>query len=816
MFRNYLKIALRNLISNRINSSVNIIGLALGITSTLIIAFIINYELGYDAFHSHSDQIYRVVRVSQVEGETEYRTGTSWPLSPAIKNEIASLQHMTYMMYWGGVEIDFIPQDGSSINKFQEDKGCAFVNESFFEIFDFKNAGVKWLSGDPKTALDKPNSVVLTESLARKYYGNEMAMGKSFQINQIIDVTVTGVISDLPSNTNLPFTLICSYSTIYDLLGKQFTESWASVSDSHQTYIILPEGMLKSEMEREITKVHEKYVNEDIAAMRTYPLQALSEVHKDNRFGNYNNKFTSMNSIWILGIVGVFLLIMISINFINISIANSVSRSKEIGLRKVMGGNRAQIIIQFLVETFTLTVFATIIALIAAELLKAELQNLFEFRVEGLFVTHRFAVLLVLIIILLITISAGLYPAVVQSRYSPIVILKNTISVKLGKSIRLSNALILIQFTFTIMLITGTLIVIQQIKFFNSVDLGFEKDAVINVHLPDNKPSSLSTFKSELLNNSAISEVCYSSSLPSGLNRSRSYMGIKRKGANSDENIVYEYQSIDPEYLNLYKLQLLGGSNLHYSDTNQSVIINQTLMRKLGYAGIEECIGSEVEMGLENPCIITGVLKDFHNQSLKDEFGKIAMVHNPNKFGMVSIKLNLPQNEIKAEYMSHAIQHIQNSWDQVFAERIFDYEFLDKNIEAFYKEEQRISKLLQYLSIIFLLIGCLGIYGLISFIVNKKMKELAIRKVLGASVLNIFNLLLKNYFFLIGFAFLISFPIVHYLMNRWIENFTYHIDLHWWYFIAPPIFVLLVTFITISRNTYLAIKTNPAVTLKNE
>jgi putative ABC transport system permease protein len=816
MFRNYLKIAIRNLKSNRINSIINILGLSIGITSTLIIAFIINYELGYDSFHTHSDQIYRVVRVSQVEGETEYRTGTSWPLSPAIINEIALLKHMTYMMYWGGVQIDITNSDGSSTNKFQEDKGCAFVNESFFDVFDFKGKGVKWLYGNPETALDEQNSIVLTQSLARKYFNTEMAIGKSIQINQNLDLIVTGVIDDLPSNTNFPFTMICSYSTLYDLLGRRGMESWSSVSDRHQTYIVLPEGMSKSEMETEITKVHEKYVNKDMAAMRSYPLQPLSEVHRDSRFGNYNNKFTSMQNVWILGIVGIFLLMMISINFINISIASSVSRSKEIGLRKVIGGRRAQIIIQFLTETFTLTVFAAIIALITAELLKAELQNLFEFQIDGFFINHRFVVLITLAIIVVVTISAGLYPALVQSGYSPIMIINNTISTKLGTSIRISNALILIQFTFTIMLITSTLIVIQQIRYFNSVDLGFEKDAVINVYLPDNAPASLSTFKSQLLSNSAIAQVSYSSSLPSGLKRSRGYMDIRRKGTNSNDKIIYEYQSVDPEYLDLYRLKLLAGNNLHFSDTNRSVIINQVLMNKLGFASFEECIGAEVDMNLKEPCTITGVLEDFHDQSLKEEFGKIAMIHNPDQFRVASIKFNVPKSGINTENMTNSIEHIQKSWNLIFTNNVFDYEFLDKNIEAFYIEEQRISRMLQHLSVIFLLIGSLGLYGLISFMINKKMKELAIRKILGASILNILILLLKNYLILIAVAFLISFPIVHYLMKGWLQNFNNHINLQWWFFILPPLFVLIVTFLSVGRNTYQAIKTNPASTLRNE
>jgi putative ABC transport system permease protein len=716
----------------------------------------------------------------------------------------------------GGADIDIIESEESKAKKFQEDNGLAFVSESFFNIFDFKNADLKWIYGDSESALSNPNSVVLTASLARKFFGTENTIGKSILINKGIEAIVTGVISDFPANTNFPFTMICSYATVIDLIGKERLESWGSVSDSHQTYIILPEGMTKQEMENEITRVHEAHVSEELASFRKYPLQPLNEVHQDSRFGNYQNKFTSMKSIWILAAVGCFLLIMISINFVNTSIARSISRSKEIGLRRVIGGNRLQIIIQFFTETFALTLIATILAVVAAELLKVEFQNLFEFQIQGLFITQKFSIFIILSLLFIITLLAGIYPAIVQSGFTPLTALKNTISSRIGNSMRISNALVLVQFTFTIMLITGTLIVMKQIRYFNTVDLGFKKDAVINVHLPNNDPASLSSFKNQLLSNASIENVSYSSTLPSGLNRNRGYMDIKRKGAPNEDNIVYEYQSVDTEYLKLYDIRLEAGENLRITDTSRSVLINHTLMRKLGFQNSDDCIGAEVEMGQGFFCTIAGVLHDFHNQSLKEDFGKIAMVHNPNHFSVASIKLNTTDNKLDTESLQTSINQISASWVKIFPDNVFDYEFLDKNIEAFYKDEKRFAKMFQYLSIIFLGIGCLGIYGLISFIINKKMSELAIRKILGASISNITGLLLKNYIILLVIASLLSAPFVHYFMNKWLDNFAYHIHLSWWLFILPPLLVLTITLITVGKNTYQAIKANPSDTLRQE
>lgn len=816
MLKHYFMIARRNLVANRRNGFINIIGLSMGIGFTLIISFIIRYELSFDTFHSNSDRIYRVVRVSQVEGETEYRTGTAWPLSPTIADEIASMEHMTYMTYWSNVQVDVMEENGRSIKSFNESSGGAFVSEAFFDIFDYRYADVEWLYGDPEIALKNPNSVVLTASLATKYFGEKVPMGKSLTINQELEMVVTGVISDLPANSNFPFTMICSYSTLVPLFNDYVMTSWSSVSDSHQTYIILPEGTTKEEMEAQIARIHLKYAGDELASMRTYPLQPLSEVHRDERFGNYQHKFTSMKNIIILALVGSFLLVMVCINFINISIASSVSRSKEIGLRKVVGGSRTQIVFQFLFETFILIIIGTCIAILAIEGIKPELQQLFGFHVEGLFISHSFVLGLILIIALLLTIAAGLYPALQQSAYTPTVTIQQSFSSKIGRKLRMSNALVLVQFTITLVLVTSTFIVMQQIQFFKSVDIGFEKEAIININLPkDHHASSLSTLRNQFLLNPHIGNISYSSTIPSGLYRGRGYMDIKKKGSTSEESLVYEYQSIDAAYLRLYDMKLLAGKHIPYTDTIRSVIINKNLMKKLGYSNFHECIGSEVDLGYDESCKVIGVINDYYDNSLRNGFGKIAMVHNPSHFSVMSVKLK-PSAISNEETLSNTIKDMETKWNAMFPNDVFDYDFLDKNIEAFYQEEARFYKIFEYISIIVLIIGCMGIFGLISFIVNKKIGEIAIRKVHGASVFSILMLLLKKYVILVIAALIIAVPVVYVAMEQWMENYQYHIQLVWWYFVLPFILVLLITFLTIFRNMIKAIKLNPTVALKYE
>ncbi|MCG8309912.1 MAG: ABC transporter permease [Cytophagales bacterium] len=814
MFKHYFTVARRNLLSNKLNTFINLVGLSLGIAFTITISYIIYYELEYDKFHSHSDQIYRVVRVSQVEGETEYRTGTAWPLSPKIADEIARLDDMTYMTYWGGARIDIANSDGTT-NSFQEKRGCAFVSESFFEIFDFKNSDVKWLYGSPETALMNPNSVVLTESIAQKYFPGVSPLGKSLTINQGLEVFVTGVISDLPSNTNFPFTLINSYSTLIPHFPDWVMESWVSVSDSHQTYIVLPEGMQKEELEEQIAIIHKKYAGEEFAKMRTYPLQPLSGVHRDSRFGNYQHKFTSVKNIMILGLVGAFLLIMVCINFVNISIAGSVSRSKEFGLRKAVGGSKRQIVSQLLFETFILIITGAAIALATIESIKPELQNLFNFHFDGPFISNNIVLLLILLVIVFLTFIAGMYPAWFQARSAPSVTIKQRISSRIGKSLKLSNALVLVQFTITLVLVTSTFIVLQQIRFFRSADLGFEKEAILNIGIPENKTTSLSALRNQLLQDASVVSVSYSSTIPSGLYRGRGYMDIKRKESPKEESIVYEYQSIDENYLDLYHIKLLAGHTIPSTDTSRSVIITKTLMKKLGYLNFEECIGSQADIGLKELCTVVGVIDDYYDNSLRKGYGKIAMVHDPEAFSVLNVKLE--SSAVSDEVLfNKSIHHIEKNWEATFPDALFHYEFLDQNIAAFYQEEARFYKIFQYLSVIVLVIGSMGIYGLITFIINKKFGEIAIRKVLGASKFDILQIILKNYLILMMVALIITIPVVFLSMEKWLENYQYHIEVEWWFFTIPTMLVLIVTSVSLINNTLRAIKLNPTIAIKHE
>ncbi len=814
MLKNYFKIAIKNLLVHRLNSFINVVGLSIGIACALLIAYIVKYDLGFDSFHTNASSIYRVVRVSEVEGQTEYRTGTSLPLTPAMKSEIAVLHDVTAVAYWGNGQINVIGSDGNSVNKFLENDGGAFVDNAFFKIFDFGDKDFKWIEGNPQTALKDPNSVVLCQSIAHKYFDNEDPLGRILQVRGKLDVTVTGVVSDLPSNTDFPFSVFISYETLNKMMGDRATTDWTSVDDGHQTYIILPKGVSKQEIERQIARVHAAHAP-NLAKMRHYLLQPLDEVHEDSRFGNYRNQTISKKTIWTLSLSGLFLLIMACINFVNLSVARSIARSKEVGIRKVIGSSRFQIIVQFVAETFIITACAAILALIIDELVVPQLQGTFDFKVQGLLINNLFIIKILVLMTVAVSLLAGLYPAIMQSGISPALVLKNNISSKITKGIRFSNVLILFQFTITLIFVTGTIIIYSQMQYFNRVDLGFDKDAVINVNMPVAKPSLLNSFRDQLDSNPLISGICFSSTTPSGQYRNLNATDIRRKGSPPEDNLVFECQMVDPHYIDLYKIKLVAGRNLNLADTGRSVILNENLLKKLNYDSPEKAIGSEVLMGRE-PFTVVGVIEDFHSESLKNGLNKVALLVNPHAFHVASIKLAVPSAGLKADDIQKCIASIRKVWTAIYPDRVFDYEFLDKSIEAYYREEHRFSTLFQLLSGIFLLIGCLGLYGLISFIINQRMKEVAIRKILGASLSGILLLLSKNYIKLVVAAFCIATPLAYIIMSQWLEKFVYRTDLKWWNFAIPGVLVLITAILTVSGHILGAARQNPANIIKYE
>src|SRR5688500_9211911 len=472
MLSSYFKMAIRSLSAHKATAIINVSGLVIGMASALVILAVVRFELSFDTFHTNADRTYRMVRVSG-DDMSEFRTGISFPVPGAIKAEMSSLANIVSMEYMGGVNVDLVDASGTRVRKFREESGCVLVEPGFFDVFDFKGTGFHWIAGNPEEALKEPFSVVLTKTMAKKYFGDANPIGQTLQFQKRWDCKITGVIEDLPPNSDFPFTILISYSTLRSLAGEDALNNWFSVNDSHHSYVVLEPGASESDIEAQIAAVHAAHTPKELHEFRHYLLQKLSDVHHEARFGNYNRRTISKETLLGLALIGVFLLLAASINYINLATAQSFVRAKEIGLRKVMGSNRKMLVFQFLAETFLLVLAAGVIALIVAQILLMRLHPLFNLPAEGFNFFHPFMLLSWAGMVAVITLFSGFYPSLVISKFNPLAAITTKFSSQSFRGISLRKVLVVAQFTITQILVVGTFIVVSQMRFFQNQDMGF-------------------------------------------------------------------------------------------------------------------------------------------------------------------------------------------------------------------------------------------------------------------------------------------------------------------------------------------------------
>ena len=807
MFKNYFVIAIRNVMAHKTNSSINVLSLIVGITSALIMTSVIRYELSFDQFHTNRDRIYRIHRQNP-DGFQSRASGIGYPVTDVFRSEATAIETITGVQYYGGAQVD-IEANGES-RKFRENEGAAFVDNDFFNVFDFKDTGFKWVAGDKNTALVEPFSIVISESLAKKYFGTTDVLGKTIRLEAMLDTKITGVVKDLPVNTDLPLKLLISYTTLNLVEGDdRMKNDWNSINGNHQAFVLLPENTPVETVEAQFDKVHAAHTDKAIAAERKYRLQPLSELHKDRQLGNFNNRTVDRTTLWIISVTGLLLLMVGCINYINIATAQSTLRGREIGVRKVLGGQKKQLILQFLSETFVLVLAACVLGLFIAEIALVNLSGLINVALLDHLSADPFVLSSLAALIIVITLVAGLYPAAAVSAFGIIDSLKGKIgSARSGNFLR--RSLVVVQFATTQVFLIGAFIVISQLQYSRTMDLGFSKDLILTIPVPTNLIAKNDAIRSEVSLNPHVTSMSISSSFPSGSVRNQWFVSTRRTEAPKEQAIITEYQSIDTAFINLYGIKMKAGRNFLTSDTDKHAIVNETAAANLGFKTPEDAIGSPIVLDGKD-FIIIGVTKNFHNNSLRDKIGPMAFIYKPDFFFMASLKLNAtPDN------LHDIILGLEKTWSTVYPDMLFDYEFFDENIERYYREEKKLSTLLQIFSGVFLTIACLGLYGLLSFVINRRLKEVAIRKVFGAGVMSIINLISKDYVMLIAISFAIAAPTSYYFMRQWLESFTFHIPITWWILVAPGAMALFMAMFTLSGKLLKAANRNPAETLKYE
>lgn len=803
MFRNYLKTAFRNLVRQRATTLLNIGGLTLGLATSLILFVLVRYHKSFDTFHSNYNRIYRTVVQSDGNAGKNYTPGI-YPVFPeSFENDFPEAEDVTFIAYRAGSFIT-IPQTNAEPKRYDEEKGVAFAQPSFFKVFDRKI-----LIGDISTSLDEPNEAILSSRWAIKYFGKEDAIGEVLKYEGQ-EYRVTAIMEDLPTNTDLPFDLLVSYITI----KKEKDENgWNGIWSDEQCYFTLRSGNSISEIEARIPAFVSKYLgdtsrNRDNA---TILMQPFSEVHFDERFGNYNYNTVSESQLNTLTIIGVFLLLTACINFINLTTAEAVKRSKEVGIRKSLGSTRPQLVLQFLGETTLVTLVSIILAVVVAEIGLTFINPFLDLSLALNFQTDAALWVFLLSTLLIVSLLSGTYPSLVVSGFNPIKALKSQIRANHSTGFNLRRGLVGLQFVISQVLIIGTIVLITQMDFLKTKDLGFRKEAIITVSIPEEETpatgdgtSKMRTLRNDLMTIAGVEATSLSSTPPSS--GSVSSTSFQLEG--SDEYFETQVKQVDGSYFALYGIEVLAGEGLNDGDTAQTFVVNEKLMQVAGFTEPEEIVGKKIKMwGKTLP--VSGVVKNFHTVSLQDPLEATIMLNRIRGYHTLSVKLN-PQS------IQQSLQEVQKRWEQAYPEFIYSYEFLEDEISEFYEAEAKMSVMLTAFTSLAIFIGCLGLFGLTVFMANQKTKEIGIRKVLGASVENIVFLFSREFVRLILAGFILAAPVSWYFATKYLEQFAYKIS------IGPSVFIVglgstcLIAFITVGYRSIKAAMINPATSLRSE
>ncbi|QGY44666.1 FtsX-like permease family protein [Maribellus comscasis] len=812
MGNNFIKIAWRQITRNKVYAAINIIGLAIGIACGLVIYKIISYESGFDKYHKNYSNIYRLISQLEPPGEgIIYAESQVHPIGEAIRNDFPGVDAvMTFYAEKGQIAIE---NSNGTFERYQENTGLAYAEPEIFEIFDFD-----FLTGNPQNALSNAGSVVITSSLAQKYFnltpGNvSNALGKSLSVNNQKTFTVTAVIADTPQNTDLPFTIIADYKS-QSASNPYFNDGtdWQEYNSATNCYLLLPGDISPVVFENRLKAFAAKYIGTDSPVFKKYVLQPLSELHS-GRAQNYGHRKVSEKAYYILGLVGLFIILLASINFINLSTAQSSKRFKEIGVRKITGVSKFQLISQFMGETILISYIAAFIGVAIAHFLFIYLDEILGYRLSLDILKSPGSIIFLTISALLIGIISGIYPSTIMAGMRPVGNLKNSLPVKnSSNSISVRRILVIGQFVISLVLITGTLVMQKQIHYFLNADLGFDKEAVLIAPLPDATPSKLDVLRSNLLKYPEIKKISFESTSPMAdwsVSNSINYPTLDK------DLYMGNLKTIDENYLDLYNLKLIAGKNVSERKNSGEAIVNRKITELLGFVDPNNAIGEIFTYGRANREFnIVGVVEDFHAQSLQQQLDYVILSNVSFNIKEVAVKIN-PVTASLAGY-NNSIQKIKKEWGDIFPEAIFNYNFLDKKIAGFYNSQTNTFKLIRLFAVIALLIASLGLYGLISFIANQKIKEIGIRKVNGANIAEVMAMLNINFIKWIAVAFVISTPVAWYAMNKWLENFAYKTSLSWWIFALAGVLALGIALLTVSWQSWRAATRNPVEALRYE
>ncbi len=785
MFKNYLKIALRNLYKYKGYSFINIVGLTAGLTCSMLILMWVQHELSYDRFNKHAEDVYRVVENQFYAGGEIFPVAvTPGPLASALKTEFPEIVQATRFNY----RTLTIKKDEQVFSE-----GVAFADPEFFDIFT-----LPLVQGNLSTALSDPHSLVLTQEAAAKYFGDGDAVGQVLRINNQVDFRVTAVIENVPDNSHLQFDILAPFVYMREMGSNLVT--WRS--NWCYTYVRLQKNTPHPQVDEKIVDLIKK--NNENSVTEIY-LQPLTEIHLYSS-GKYTADIGGHGDIQyvkIFSVIALFVLLIACINFMNLATARSERRAKEVGLRKVVGARRSQLINQFFGEAVFLSLIAFIAALILVKLLQPTFNDL-SGKTLGLGTLEPYLFLSFLAIALLTGIISGIYPSLFLSSFKPIETLKGGGSARRGGSL-FRKTLVVLQFALSVIMIIGTLVVIRQMEFIRNKNLGLNKENLGYVWMSGQFREKSAVAKQELLRNPNITAITRTSQLPTYVARSSSGFGWPGKDPNDD--VLMHLLSVDEDYVNAFAMEMAEGRffSREFPADSQTVVINQ---RAAEIMGLENPVGQPLTAGQADYTIV-GVVKDFHFKPVRTKIEPLLLFLSPTRYYAMVMRTR-PEN------ISETIEFVERTYKNFNPDTPFFFNFLDEDYDRLYRAEQRAGKLSGYFAAIAILIASLGLYGLASYMAERRTKEIGVRKVLGASIPNLFLLLSKNFIVLAGIANLIAWPIAWFVMSGWLENYAYRTNLNAFVFIAAAALAVVIVLITVSYQAVRAARANPIDSLRYE
>jgi len=810
MLQNLFKTAIRVLWKRKSFSVLNIFGLAVGIAASLMLFLIIRYELSYDGFHANKDRIYRVTtdRIWKSNGEVaSHNVAIPMPLPPAMRMDFPQLEKIGTLGNIGNAQI-YVPSGGPGDEKrFKESGGLYWSEPEIFDIFSFN-----WVAGNAK-GMAEPNTAVLCESLARKYFDNPAAaLGKTIQMWSFrVPLQVVGVFKDVPGNTDIPVRMCPSFATLKKLAGDPVREEdWDIVRDNAQCFVLAQDGHQPAAMQTQLDAFEQKHYKANSDIRRQLRFQSLSQMHLDKNYEIFRSGGRSKTELWSLGLIGIFLLLVACINFINLTTAQSINRAKEIGVRKVLGGNRFQLMRQFLQETALITFISVLIGCLLVWIFLPMLNKLMGKELSMNFFLYPMIPVYLLITGLIVTLLAGIYPALVLSGFKPMTAFKSKVNADSTTGISLRRGLVVFQFVIAQLLIIGTIVVVKQMNYFSSQSMGFEKDGVVLINLPSD--STLKTrylaLKSQTLLIPGVSNVSLCMDAPT--NNWTWTTGFVYENEPKEKDYVVACQFADTSYFSTFGIPLVAGRTPFASDTVREVVVNELFVKKLGLRAPEEVIGKRIKLeGWAQEAPVVGVIKDYNNKSLRDAIIPTVVSTRYNAYEWLAVK-------VKREAMTSTLADVRKLFTGFYPTYMYDQFFLDERIDRFYQSEHITAQLFKIFSFLAILISCLGLYGLVSFMAVQKTKEVGIRKVLGASVQSIVYMFSREFTVLILAAFVISGPLAYYFMNNWLGGFHYHTTIGFGVFLLAIIGSVFIAWLTVGYKAVRAALVSPVRSLKSE